>query len=90
MENRIALIGIVVERFEQIEKLNDLLHKYSEYIIGRMGIPHKSRGISVISVALDAPADKISALSGSIGMLDGITSKTIYAKAVITDEISDR
>ena len=80
MENRIALIGIVVEKFEQVEKLNALLHKYSDYIIGRMGIPHKSRGISVISVAMDAPADKISALSGSIGMLDGINSKTIYAK----------
>ena len=89
MENRIALIGIVVEKYEQVEKLNALLHRYSEYIIGRMGIPHKSRGISIISVAMDAPADKISALSGSIGMINGINSKTIYAKAG-QNENSDR
>ena len=80
MENRVALIGIVVEKYEMVEKLNAILHKYSEYIIGRMGVPYKKRNISIISVAIDAPNDVISALSGAIGMLDGISSKTIYSK----------
>lgn len=80
MEKRVALIGIVVENSASVEKLNSILHKYAEFIIGRMGIPYKQRGISVISVAMDAPADKISALSGAIGMLDGVSSKTIYSK----------
>jgi len=80
MENRVALIGIVVENFESVEKLNNILHKYSEYIIGRMGIPYKKREMSIISIAIDAPTDKISALSGAIGMLDGISSKTIYSR----------
>ena len=79
-EYRVALIGIVVENFETVDKLTSILLKYSEYIIGRMGVPYKKRGISVISVAVDAPADKISALSGAIGMLNGISSKTIYSK----------
>ncbi len=80
MEKRIALLGIVVENPESVEKLNLLLHQYSEYIIGRMGIPYKEKKLSVISVVMDAPSDKISALSGSIGMLDGVSSKTIYQK----------
>jgi putative iron-only hydrogenase system regulator len=89
MENRVALIGIVVEKYESVEKLNGILHKYSEYIIGRMGVPYKKRGISVISVVMDAPADKISALSGAVGMLDGISSKTIYSKLNVNDEKAD-
>lgn len=80
MEERVALIGIVVEKYDMVEKLNAVLHKYSEYIIGRMGVPYKKRGISIISVAVDAPNDVISAISGAIGMLDGISSKTIYSK----------
>lgn len=80
MEKRVALIGIVVEKYEMVEKLNSILHNYGEYIIGRMGIPYKEKGISIISVAIDAPNDIISALSGAIGMLDGISSKTIYRK----------
>ena len=80
MENRVALIGIVVEKYEMVEKLNAILHKYSEYIIGRMGVPYKKRNISIISVAIDAPNDVISALSGAIGMLDGISSNTMYSK----------
>ena len=80
MENRVVLLGIVVENPDSVEKLNNILHKYSEYIIGRMGIPHRKRNISLISVAMDAPSDKISALSGSIGMLDGVSSKAIYSK----------
>jgi putative iron-only hydrogenase system regulator len=80
METRVALIGIVVENFESTDKLNALLHQYGEYIIGRMGVPYKKRNISIISVAIDAPADIISALSGKLGMLPGINTKTIYSK----------
>ena len=80
MEERVALIGIVVENFESVEKLNEILHAYGDVIIGRMGIPYKKRGVSVISVAVDADEDTISALSGKIGKLPGISSKTVYAK----------
>lgn len=80
MENRVALIGIVVENYDSVEKLNEILHEYGNFIIGRMGIPYKERAISIISVAVDAPEDTISAISGKIGRLDGISSKTVYAK----------
>ena len=80
MEERVALIGIVVENFESVEKLNEILHAYGDIIIGRMGIPYKKRGVSIMSVAVDADEDKISALSGKIGKLPGISSKTVYAK----------
>lgn len=77
---RIALVGIVVETNESVEHLNSLLSEYGDYIIGRMGIPHREKNISIISVAMDAPNDIISALSGKIGMLPGISTKTVYAK----------
>lgn len=80
METRVALIGIVVENFDSVEKLNGLLHDYGQYIIGRMGIPYEKKGVSIISVAVDAPQDAISALTGKLGMIDGITAKTIYSK----------
>ena len=80
METRVAILGIVVENTESVGALNDLLHAYSSYIIGRMGVPYKERGISLISVMVDGPADKISALSGKIGQLSGITSKAVYSK----------
>ena len=80
MEERVALIGIVVENFESVEKLNEILHAYGDVVIGRMGIPYKKRGVSVISVAVDADEDTISAMSGKIGKLPGISSKTVYAK----------
>lgn len=80
MENRVALIGIVVENYDSVSKLNDILHEHGDCIIGRMGIPYEKRGVSIISVAVDAPEDTISAISGKIGKLDGITSKTVYAK----------
>ena len=79
-DTRIALIGIVVNTNSSVEELNHLLSEYSDYIIGRMGIPHREKNISVISVAMDAPNDIISALSGKLGMLPGISTKTIYAK----------
>ena len=80
MENRIALIGIIVENEESVEKLNQILHEFRSYIIGRMGIPYKEKNVSIISVSLDAPEQVISSVSGKIGMLDGVTSKTIYTK----------
>lgn len=80
MENRVAMISIVVEDSDKIEELNHILHAYSEYIIGRMGLPYEKRGISLISVSMDAPAEKISAMTGKIGMLPGISSKALYAK----------
>jgi putative iron-only hydrogenase system regulator len=80
MNTRVALIGIVVESHESINRLNELLHEYSNYIIGRMGLPYPKRDISIISVAIDAPQDEISALSGKLGMLPGISTKTIYSK----------
>jgi len=79
METRIAIIGIIVENPDSVERLNALLHEYSQYIIGRMGIPYRERGISIISVAVDAPHNTISALSGKIGRLPGINAKTVYS-----------
>ncbi|MDF2674001.1 MAG: hypothetical protein K0R09_2269 [Clostridiales bacterium] len=80
METRIALIGIIVENKESIEKLNIILSEYSQYIIGRMGLPYQKKGVSIISIVLDATNDTISALSGKLGMLPHITTKTIYSK----------
>ena len=80
METRIALIGIIVEDTNSAEKINHILSTYGEYIIGRMGVPYREKGISIISVTIDAPSDIISALSGKLGMLPGVSSKTIYAK----------
>ena len=80
METKVALIGIVVENSDSVMKLNTLLHEYSAYIIGRMGLPYHKREISIISVALDAPQDTINALSGKLGKLEGVSTKTIYSK----------
>ncbi len=80
MDTRVALIAIIVEELEAVEKLNALLHQYREYVIGRMGVPYKEKKISIISVAVDAPSDIISALSGKLGMLKGVSTKTIYSK----------
>ena len=81
MEKRVALIGIVLEQYESAEKLNRILHEYREYVIGRMGIPYREKNMNIISVAVDAPMDVISTLSGKLGMLPGVSSKTIYAKS---------
>ena len=81
MEERVAHIGIVVEKYESAERLNQILHEYGKYIIGRMGIPYKEKSMNIISVAVDAPMDIISTLSGKLGMLDGVSTKTIYAKS---------
>lgn len=80
MDNRVALIGIMVENPDSIEKMNQLLHEYGSYIIGRMGIPYRERSLSIISIVVNAPMNQISSLSGKLGMLDGISTKTIYSK----------
>ncbi len=77
--SRVAVISIIVEEPEQAQYLNEILHLYSEYIIGRMGIPYREKGISLISIAVDAPQDITNAISGKIGRLPGITSKAVYA-----------
>ena len=80
METRVAILAIVVEEPSHVEELNHILHEYSHCIIGRMGLPYPKRKISLISVAVDAAQDQISALSGKIGRLKGITAKTVYSK----------
>ena len=80
METRLALIGIVVENNESAKKINDVLHEYGEYIVGRMGIPYRKRNVSVISVVIDAPSDIISALAGKLGMIPDVNIKTVYSK----------
>lgn len=80
METRVAVISIIVENNDNIDKLNDILHKFSEFIIGRMGLPYKKKNINIISVAIDAPQDNINTLTGNIGKLEGITAKVAYSK----------
>ncbi len=77
---RIALVGIIVEKSSAVESINLLLHEAREYIVGRMGIPYRERKLSIISVVIDAPEDFISALSGKIGKIDGVSVKTVYSK----------
>ena len=79
MDTRVAVMSIIVENVGSVEKVNSLLHEYGEYIIGRMGIPYRKRKISIISIALDAPQNTISALAGKIGSLEGISVKTAYS-----------
>ncbi len=79
METRVAVAAIIVEEPASVASLNDLLHQYSAYIIGRMGIPYKEKNIAVISIAMDAPNDVISALTGKIGRLKGVTVKAAYS-----------
>lgn len=77
METRVAIVGIIVENMESVKYLNDILHEYGNYIIGRLGIPYPKKHVNVITVVVDAPQDIINALSGKIGKLNGITVKTI-------------
>ena len=79
METRVAVLAIIVREGTAVTALNDLLHQYGAYILGRMGVPYRQRGVNIISVALDAPQDIISALSGKLGRLPGVTAKTVYA-----------
>lgn len=83
--NRIAVISIIVENEDSVEMLNRLLHEYGRYMIGRMGIPYRQRGVSIISVAIDADQDTINALTGKIGRLKGVTAKTVYSGKTYED-----
>ena len=80
MDTRVALIGIVIENEQSIQQFNEILHQYGQYIIGRMGIPYPKRQVNIISIAIDAPADVISALAGKLGRLPGVSAKVIYSK----------
>lgn len=82
MDTRVAVMSIIVENGEMVETLNSILHEASSYIIGRMGIPYRKRGISIISIALDAPQNTISTLSGKIGNLPGVSVKTAYSGVI--------
>jgi len=86
METRVAVIGIIVEDPAAVERLNELLHEYGRYIIGRMGVPYRSRGINVISIGIDAPHDVISALAGRIGNLPGVSAKAAYSNKSFAQE----
>lgn len=79
-ETKLAVVAIVVEQGESVRELNELLHGCSRYIIGRMGIPYRTRGVSLISIAMDAPADVISSLSGKLGRIRGVSAKVAYSK----------
>ena len=79
MESRVAVISIIVEKGEAVSALNSLLHEYSEFIIGRMGIPYRERKINIICLAIDAPNDKINALTGALGRIEGIAAKATYS-----------
>ena len=82
METRVAVMSIIVENGDAVEKLNGFLHEYGQYIIGRMGIPYRKRNISIISIALDAPQNTIAALAGRIGALPGVSVKTAYSTVI--------
>ncbi len=79
-EARVAMMGIIVEDTESAARINGLLHEYGNYIIGRMGIPYREKKMNIISIVLDAPQEVISALSGKLGMISGVSSKCLYAK----------
>ena len=79
MESRVAVISIIVEDGNAVSKLNELLHTYSQFIIGRMGIPYRERKINIICLAIDAPNDEINALAGALGRIQGITAKAAYS-----------
>ncbi|MBE6714954.1 MAG: hypothetical protein E7575_06730 [Ruminococcaceae bacterium] len=84
--SRLAVMAIIVENQESTKELNSLLHSYCEYIIGRMGIPYREKGVSLVSVAIDAPQDTIAALSGKVGNIPGISVKTAYSNLITDDE----
>ena len=79
METRVAVMGIILEDTSSAHDLNALLHDYGRYIIGRMGLPYREKSINILSIAIDAPQDEISALSGKIGRLKGVSVKTAYS-----------
>ena len=85
MDTRVAVMSIIVENGDAVEKINGILHEHGEFIIGRMGIPYRKRGVNIIAIALDAPQNTISALAGKIGALRGISVKTADSGISRTD-----
>ncbi|MBQ1432561.1 MAG: iron-only hydrogenase system regulator [Ruminococcus sp.] len=79
MQSRVAVISIIISDNSSVENINALLHDYGEYIIGRMGVPYRTKQVNIISIAIDAPQDKINTLAGRIGRLSGVTAKTVYS-----------
>lgn len=79
MDNRVAVISIIVEKEEAVAPLNELLHQYGQFIIGRMGIPYRAKGVNLICVAIDAPGGSINALTGALGRIQGINAKATYS-----------
>ena len=79
MQTRVAVISIIIEDGSAVESINAILHDYSEFIIGRMGVPYRTKKVSIISIAIDAPQDRINTLAGRIGRLNGVTAKTVYS-----------
>ncbi|WP_300758129.1 TM1266 family iron-only hydrogenase system putative regulator [uncultured Brachyspira sp.] len=77
--NRIAVIGIIIEDTNAAAKVNEILHSYSDFVIGRMGIPYREENINIISIVLNAPIDKINSLTGKLGMIEGVSAKALYA-----------
>ncbi len=82
METRVAVMSVIVENKNSVERLNSVLHEFGDFIIGRMGIPYRQKGINIVSIALDAPQDTISALAGKIGNIDGVSVKTAYSNVI--------
>ena len=89
METRIAALAILVEEPESVEMLNSLLHDYAPYVLGRMGIPNREKGVNVICLVLDAPMDVINALNGKLGRLPGVSAKAIYSRGGSVKAASD-
>ena len=79
MQTRVAVISIIIEDGSTVESINAILHEFGEYIIGRMGVPYRTKKVNIISIAIDAPQDKINTLAGKIGRLSGVTAKTVYS-----------
>lgn len=81
METRIALVGIIVENLEKVDEVNHILHDFGQFIVGRMGLPMRDHGLNIISIVMEADNNTINSLSGKLGMLEGISVKTVYSKA---------
>ena len=90
MNSRVAVIGIIVENLDMADRVNSILHDYSHYILGRMGIPYREKGVSIISLVVDAPQDVISTLSGRIGRLSGVSAKTAYSNLITNAENQEK
>ena len=89
MQTRVAVMAVIIEKTEAVETLNAVLHNYGAFIIGRMGIPYRSKGIHIVSIAIDAPQDTISALAGKLGNIDGLSVKTTYSNVVFQDDADE-